>query len=179
MYIKQRYMSREGWRRVIEREYSHRSFGLGGITGEVGLLRLKKVSPPLIVEVCGEPVQIAADGYTWLQIAPSGEHWWLTAMYDGNLNLKQYYFDVTLENHIDIEPYFFDLFLDVSVAADGRASLLDADELDAALAERVITPEQHSLAHQTASRILSAFPSRKAELDRFCLSMIDLFIRAE
>ena len=169
MKIKTRRMARDNWSRVIEREYTHAPFACGGLRGELGLLRFKGVTDPLKVMVGDKLTQVIGDGYYWLQIAPEGENWWLTAMFDPELRPLEYYIDVTLENVIDgADSHYRDLFLDVIVSPSGNACLADEDELDAALAEGVITKAQHLLSHTVADRLMAAFPSRINELERFC-----------
>lgn len=173
MVIKIRRMARDNWSRVISREYRTTEFSVDGHHGVIGILRFGKVREPLKVSVGSRLVQIVGSGYYWLQVAPEGEHWWLTAMFDPSMRPLEYYFDITLENRIDgDESSFRDLFLDVVVAADGSPYLLDEDELDAALAEGVITPEEHALSHETAAKLLGAFPARINELERFCIESL-------
>ena len=173
MVIKTRRMARDNWNRVISREYRTAEFARGELHGVVGMLRFGRVREPLKVAVGGRLVQIVGSGYYWLQIAPEGEHWWLTAMFDPSMRVLEYYFDVTLENTLDgAESSFRDLFLDVVGAADGSPYLLDEEELDAALAEGVITPEEHALSHETAAKLLDAFPARINELERFCIESL-------
>ena len=169
MIIKTRRMARDNWSRVISREFRTVSFARAGLSGVMGVLRFGKVREPLKVSVGGRLTQIVGSGYYWLQVAPEGEHWWLTAMLDPEFRPLEYYFDVTLENFPDgDDSYFHDLFLDVVVAPDGSPYLLDEDELDEALAEGIITPDQHRLAHETAAMLMNAFPAHINELERFC-----------
>ena len=173
MVIKTRRMARDNWNRVISREYRTAEFTRGELHGVVGMLRFGRVREPLKVAVGGRLVQIVGSGYYWLQIAPEGEHWWLTAMFDPSLRPLEYYFDVTLENHLDGgESYFDDLFLDVVISPDGSPYLLDEDELDIALSEGVITKEQHTLSHRIADSILAEFPMKINLLEKFCRQSI-------
>lgn len=79
---------------------------------------------------------IVDNGFHWFQFAPQSERWWLTAMFDAAKRLIQFYFDITFENHIlpGGESWCRDAYLDVVIDPDGRARLLDEDELAAALA---------------------------------------------
>jgi len=173
MIIKTRRMARDNWSRVISREYRTAPFEHGEYRGEIGVLRFGKVTEPLKVALGGKLVQIVGSGYYWLQVAPEGENWWLTAMFDPEFRPLEYYFDVTLENIIDgSESCFRDLFLDVVVAPDGSPYLLDEDELSAALSENVITKEQYALSHLVAAKLLDAFPQRINELERFCVQSL-------
>lgn len=171
MFIKERYLARENWRRITKREYAEKPFNLGGLRGVVGILRILEVSEPFRAEVCGKLTTLADAGITWIELLPEGENWCLTAMYQGK-KMLQFYFDVTLENLTAPPARFCDLFLDVIVDPDGNKKLLDRDELDQALAEGVITAEQHSLALSVADRLLAAFPERLGELDSVCKDIL-------
>lgn len=171
MYIKQKYLSRDHWKRVIRREYDEKAFSLGELHGTVGILNILEVSEPFIADVCGQETVLADSGITWLEILPDGKNWCLTAMYRGD-EMLQFYFDVTLKNVTGDHAYFYDLFLDVTVDPDGNTRLLDRDELDIALSEGVITAEQHSLALSVAKDIQQAFPSVVRKLDAVCQSFL-------
>lgn len=88
--------------------------------------------------------------------------------------MLQFYFDVTKRNIIDPPAHFFDLFLDVTVDPDGKAKLLDRDELDAALDEGIITRAEYNLARSEADAILAAFPTQTERLDRVCKALAGL-----
>ena len=166
-------MARDNWSRILEREYSHASFSGKNISGEIALLRFKKVANPLDVTLGGQIIRIVDDGYYWLQVAPKNENWWITAAFDENKKPLQYYIDVTLKNVIaGGESYFHDPFLDVIFATDGIPYLFDEDELDEALELGIITLEQHKFSHSVAERLMSAFPERLNELEHFCLESL-------
>ncbi|MBQ8509850.1 MAG: DUF402 domain-containing protein [Clostridia bacterium] len=164
--LKIKTLERADWRRITARRFIHRTLS-GGM--EAALLRMDEVRAPLFKDVCGVRTCLADRGYTWMQIAPPNENWWLTVMVNDRGEIVQYYFDVTLENRVNGgESCFVDLYLDVIASADGRLELIDEADLDEALSKGMITPEQHTLAHRTADRLLAEIPPRFAELERFC-----------
>lgn len=167
--IQHKTIGREDWPRILERETAYMPIDQPMLHGMACLLHLKKAKSPLVSNVFGDNMTILDNGYTWLQIAPAGANWWLSVMFDTAGRLVQYYFDVSINNHIDGESSTFDdLFLDVVMRADGAVILLDQDELDEALAEGVVTREQYDLAEKEAARLLQILPLRRAELERFC-----------
>ncbi len=168
--MKRKRLGRYDWSRVLERKDSHCCWEKNGQKGEAALIQIEKVSAPAVGTFRGEPVVIADDGYSWLQIAVEGQHWWLTAMLAPNGALTQYYFDITLENHLlgSRDSWFWDLYLDVVLMPDGRLDLLDEDELDEALASGDITAEQHALAHDCAGKLMKELPERLPQLQEFC-----------
>lgn len=122
---------------------------------------------------------IADEGYYWLQIGIENENFWITAIFDKDKNFIQYYIDVTLENHVvnEEEPYFLDLFLDIVLLNTGRIFLLDKDELDEALEEKVITKNQYELAKEIANKILESLPNKKEELDKLTRKYLEKLIK--
>lgn len=163
-------LSRSQWSRVRKRRSCH---GMGGknFAGETELIHIIKASKPLIVRFQGvENTTIVDDGYCWLQIAPEDQHWWLTTMLDPQGRITQYYFDITWENHLlgSEESWFLDLYLDVVVMPDGRMELLDADELEQALADGHITREMFDSAWAWANQLMADLEGRVSELEAFC-----------
>ncbi|MGN1345800.1 MAG: DUF402 domain-containing protein [Eubacteriales bacterium] len=173
MRIKIKHIQRSGWQRVTARRFACLPFEeKNGLSGTAALLCLDSVAAPLWKTVAGQEICIAADGYRWLQIAPENRHWWLTVMLDRTGTIFQYYFDITLENIVcGSDSYFRDLFLDVAALPGGPLELLDQDELDAALANRLISAEQYQLAEKTARVLLEELPGHWAELYEFCIKI--------
>ena len=88
-------------------------------------------------------------------------------MFRGDALFEQY-IDITLENRVsgDGNAVFTDLLLDVVILSDGNPVILDEDELDAALAGGVVTPEQYALAKQTAGEIVSFYTAHRESIRR-------------
>lgn len=169
MRVKRKTLRRTEWRRITARRFAWKPLTAGSVCGAAALLAIDAVKAPLTVNSVGARVTIADAGYQWLQIAPDGAKWWLTVMFDSAGQIVQYYFDVTLVNRIDgANSGFDDLFLDVVVNPDGERELLDADELDGALATGAITAAQHAAAWETARALTRAFPASIAALRAGC-----------
>lgn len=167
--IKQKTLRRTEWAGILDSVFAWADFQRGPLRGVAGLLHLSQVCQPLVVTSCGIQTVIMDNGFDWLQIAPQGERWWLTVMFDANGAIRQYYFDITRCSHLaGADSFFEDLFLDVVAAPDGRVELLDEDELDAALAAGVITAAEAAAARATAGRLLMEIPSAIGQLEAFC-----------
>ena len=170
MQIKTKYLDRRGWKRIKVRHDVFCEWKTENLSGMAGLLHMDSVTAPLDKTVDGTPVRIVDNGYCWMQIAPENEHWWLTVMFNEREEIIQYYFDVTLENMIcGQESCFRDLFLDVAAIPERKIELLDRDELEEALAEGIITPEEYGLAGKTAERLMCELPQYWKELREFCM----------
>ncbi len=152
-------MSRREWQGGFER--SVRMLRLP--FGDVGLLRYGNVTRPVIKN----SVPVIADGVEWLQLAPRGESWFMTAMFDRG-ELSQYYFDIADELFFGEEASFTDLYLDVLFIPGSSPVLLDLDELRAARDAGVITPAQAEKALVTARRLIGLLKTRSRQLRCFC-----------
>lgn len=137
--------------------------------------------PPFSVRHKDGRLVIADDDYSWLQVAPKGGRWWLTAMLDPAGNMLQYYFDITGGNVLTDGPdaYFDDMFLDVVMHADGTILLLDADELDSACADGTISPEQKAKTRAAADELIRWLkqPEARSELKALYASLEKLQLK--
>jgi predicted RNA-binding protein associated with RNAse of E/G family len=60
---------------------------------------------------------------------------------------------------------FYDLFLDVVADEDGKAMIIDEDELLGAYKDGVIDAEEYDLARTVASQVLDLFSENKDNLE--------------
>lgn len=144
-------------------------------TGVASLTVLGGIKEPIAVQTPDGPLVIVADGYHWVQFAPRAERWWLTAMFDAEKRLVQFYFDITFQNHIlpGGESWCHDAYIDVVLDPDGRARILDADELAAAFAAGEITRGMYGQALADASAVSARFAGRAAALETRCRAYLN------
>ena len=162
-------MRRSDWRRILRREYVSRDCRMYGIRGKESLLVIREVTAPLVVHD-PEAVLIAEKDYAWVQIALEGMPFWLTAMYDARGQLIQIYFDITGGNRFDDpeNPWFADMYLDIVVNSRGELYVLDRDELDAALAESVITKDEWDKANAACARLYAYLEESRESVTELC-----------
>ena len=117
------------------------------------------VPQPHAVTVQGVTVPTLAVGARWLTLVPPQEHATLLVILNGETPVFAYA-DVCAATGLgeDGVPWLDDLYLDVRALLNadwtpGMPEIIDADELDAALRVRDITPEQHALAWATAREV--------------------------
>lgn len=171
MEIQKKYMKKKNWKRVTEREYISDTIEENNIRGVASLLFIKKVESPSFKEYKNNiKVKIADEKFYWLQLAIENQNYWITAMYDDKKNIVQYYIDITEKNVIDTkeDSYFYDLFLDIVILKTGEVILLDENELEEALKEKVINQEQYELAYNKAKNIMEFVSKEKDKLEYFC-----------
>ena len=168
--LKTKTLARASWSRPLERSFAHGSFLERSLFGEISLIHMDRVTAPLTASMGGRMLTVADDGYAWLQIAPEGNNWWLTAMFDSARRIVQYYFDVTARNVLlgSGDSYFLDMFLDVVLLPGGQVFLLDQDELDDALQSGIISANEHQQAQSLAQQLMDSAPAHLPELKSFC-----------
>lgn len=181
MKLEDRGMRRQEFRRLIRTRLTERHVALRGFSGVAGVLEILETSEKWVINSVGGPVTVAAPGYRWLQLAPDSGEWWLTAMYDKQGSVVQYYFDVVHDIYIshDGELRFHDLFLDIIMTADGTLKLMDRDELDQARAEGIIDNALYDRALCTAERLLCKLDGNEPAWRNFCGEMLRLIEKSE
>ena len=164
MEIKVKPIDRRNWGRVTKKKIAFEKINETGI---VCLLQIQELKEPLIKTCFGRNVKLADIGYYWLQIAFQDDNYWLTAMFDEKGKFIQYYFDVTRINVINgVDSYFEDLFLDVIVIGDNEVDVLDSDELEKALREKVISKSEFNLAKKVAEDLCDNLLKNREEFDK-------------
>lgn len=160
------------WQRVTKRRFYLRSGEKGGKKYAASLMFIDEVTAPFIN---ARGVTLAGAGYIWLQYAPEGERWWLTAAFDPDGTLLQMYFDITDGNRFTDpdDPDFDDLYLDVILDPDHTVTVLDRDELDEAFALGDITEEQYNNALTECDRLVRLLSSRPEEAYSKCTVLRD------
>lgn len=156
-----RNLERTPWRDIYDRDYAFCECPeFNGFASLIHFLDIKKTLTCAYSD--GEPVVIIKKGYYWLQFAPRGENFWLTALLDEKGNFDHAYFDMTDYNVIDGGRSFLcDLYLDVAIKKNGAVFMLDEDELVEALSSDKITKDQFDKAYATAKIVVDRFGGDK------------------
>lgn len=106
--------------------------------------------------------------YKWLEFYDYTSKVKLTAFYDENNKISEWYFDIARE--IGKEnglPYEDDMYLDVLVTNEGEIILLDEDELKEALDKNQITKDEFENAYKEAYQLMDRLQGKKQELQNF------------
>ena len=111
----------------------------------------------------GETVCILNTGYKWLGVYPKNETYAVTGLYDNNKKLVEFYFDMTKENGVENGmPYVVDIFLDLVITPEYQKIVLDENELEEALNEKIIGKEEYDLAYKTLDRLMEKYESKES-----------------
>ena len=111
---------------------------------------------------------IMDNNYKWLEFYDYSSKVKLTAIYDENSEIIEWYFDIAREIGKDNGiPYEDDLYLDVVVTPSGEIILLDEDELKEAFNKREMTKEEYENAYEEAKQIMNKLKNNKDKLKEY------------
>lgn len=164
--LKRRYGDRAGWRRVLERKYAQDFLDTKEFQGYITLLKIEKITEPLLIQYDDIKVCIVDEVFFWLQQYPKDRHHAVTTMFNEKGEVVQWYVDICLRNGIsdDQIPWFDDLFLDIIKLPTGEVIQKDADELEQALLSGEIDQSQYNLAWIEATQITRQIKSNQFSL---------------
>lgn len=133
--------------------------------GYICLVKMKNVKKPWIVKDDKLEDCILDENYEWLEIYPDNEKYAITAMFDDNNNLIEWYFDMIKTNGVENGvPYIYDLYLDLVIKSNGKEVVLDEDELKEALNNRDISKDDFNMAYKTMKKIQDKYRNNLGEL---------------
>lgn len=111
---------------------------------------------------------IMDNNYKWLEFYDYSSKVKLTAIYDENNEIIEWYFDIAREIVKDNGvPYEDDLYLDVVVTPNGDIKLLDEDELKEAYNKREMTTEEYKNAYKEAENLMNKLKNNKDRLKEY------------
>jgi predicted RNA-binding protein associated with RNAse of E/G family len=159
--MRRKWANRRLGSRVNAYEFAVHYVEKAGYRGYVTNWTLTDVQEPLTFTYGDRQICAADKGYTWQQYFPAGEAYTLTVMYDAAGQVIQWYFDMCKEHGIgdDGVPWFYDLYLDILVLRTGEVMLLDEEELEAALADGIVSADEYELAWRTAKKLMDEIKS--------------------
>lgn len=134
--------------------------------GDIALIKFDKMYEPYMIKNIN--LCIANDGYKWLEFYNYDKKIRLTAMYNENNEIIEWYFDIAKkigkENGI---PYEEDLYLDVVVTPNGDIKLLDEDELNDAYNRLEVNKETYDMAYNETNKLMKKLENNKNKLKEF------------
>ena len=165
--IKKKHLDRREWYTDSERDFVCAYHEDDLFHGGIGLITFTGLKEPEVVDSPEGPFCIADNGYQWLELVPEDGHFAVTAMFHDD-NLIQQYIDITLQNEVDEDgnAVFYDLLLDVVILGNGKARIIDAEELEEALSGGMITRDEYDLAWLTADKVTATWNSGKERIEK-------------
>lgn len=104
------------------------------------------------------------NGYYIVEFTPIDKFYNVRAYLDTNLEVIEYYFDISRGNGIDENiPYYDDLYLDIiyNPSDNNDLKLDDENELLEALLKKIITEEEFKLANEVSSELIKEIRNKE------------------
>lgn len=98
------------------------------------------------------------NGYYIVEVIPKNENYAMRVFFNEKKERLMYYFDITLGNGLDLDtliPYYNDLYLDI-IVVNKKIKILDENELQEALDNKVISINEFTLANQTKDVLIDS-----------------------
>lgn len=150
---------------VVEVVQKMQSINEVDFIGDIYLNEFKKVSKPFILD---SGVCMLNTTHKWLEFYDYNSKIKLTAMYNENNEIVQWYFDIARkigkENGI---PYEDDLYLDVILIPSGEVILLDEDEFKEAFERKEMTKQEYDEAYVITNDLMKKIKGKQKELKEF------------
>lgn len=163
--LKRKHADRSSWGRGLKSKYAQTFLETHEFIGYITLIKLDKVTEPLIVHYGESRISIVDNGYMWLQQFPKNTNHSMTTMFDSNGKIIQWYVDICLRNGITNNiPWLDDLYLDIILLPSGEIFLKDVEELDEALLNGIVNESQYTLAWDEVNKIISLVKSKDFNL---------------
>lgn len=136
--------------------------------GVVALLYIDEVTEPFSVSYDGQSLCILDQGYSWLRHFPVGSQYIMTTTFSPDGQVLQWYIDLCQSHGVTEEgiPWWDDLYLDIAILPSGKLFVLDADELDEALDQGVISSKEHAAVCQEAQYLVELVREERFEILR-------------
>lgn len=172
--LKKRYGNAEGHINMPEKEYKNIQVDTEEFVGNISLIKINKVYKNWYVDE--EKRCILGNDFRWLVIFPKDEKYCITAMYNEERKIVEWYIDIAREIGVENDiPYEDDLYLDVVILPDGKINLLDEDELEEAYNRYEVSKEEYDMAYKTANNIIDNVNAENIErLKEFSDKYLDI-----
>ena len=142
----------------------------GALPGYLSVKTILKMKKTVRIVLPDREFVLLDKGFYVLNFLPDNKNWAMSAHYDPDWNLIEWYFDMTKFNGVDGagKPFFDDLYLDYVITPDNASVVLDEDELLEALELGEITQEDMDLAYQALEEVRTGIGSSAEGLTKFC-----------
>ena len=140
-----------------------KSLNNSDFVGDIALIKFNKMNKPYMIENIN--LCMANDNYKWLEFYDYNKKYRLTAMYNENNEIIEWYFDIARK--IGKEkgmPYEDDLYLDVVLTPEGDIKLLDEDELKDAFDRFEVNKSDYEMAYNEAKQLMNKLQNNKDTL---------------
>lgn len=163
--LKKRYADRHIGNRATKTDFRNISVQDNNFKGDIYFYNFIEVQDKILIP---NGKTIVDNNYKWLEFYEYSSRVKLTAIYDENNEIVEWYFDVARkigqENGI---PYEDDMYLDVVVTPEGNVILLDEDELKDAYNRREMTKDEFDEVYKIAYDLMEQLRNNKEKLEEY------------
>lgn len=165
--LKKRYVTNPNNIEIVkDGNFKIKSFNNADFVGDIALIKFNKMNKPYMVENIN--LCMANNNYKWLEFYDYSKKHRLTAMYNENNEIIEWYFDIARKIGKDNGmPYEDDLYLDVVVTPTGDIILLDEDELEKAFDRFEVNKSDYDMAYNEAKKLIELLKDNKDKLKVF------------
>lgn len=151
-----KFVDKSNWIRVTKFKDKTLKIKNENFDGYIYGIYVEKANKKFEVSYGTENFLILDDGYTWIQLIPTGKKYTVTIMFDNSKQIVQWYIDITNMNGIDSDERIFydDLYLDVVITKNRNVILINEEKINRALNNFIITSEQYKNAYKEARDIM-------------------------
>lgn len=103
--MKRKFGDRANWRRITNRQFTCRYVESEEFTGYLSLYTIHELKEPLWKTYGGYTFCTADKGYSWLQYFPKDEHFVVTAMFDDQERIIEWYIDTCRSQESQIRVF--------------------------------------------------------------------------
>lgn len=163
--LKKRYADRHVDRKANKSKQKVMSVNEKYFTGDIYFYDFIEVKEKIVIP---NGKCIMDNNYKWLEFYDYNSKVKLTAIYDENNEIIEWYFDIAREIGKEKDaPYEDDLYLDVVVTPEGEIILLDEEELKNALNRMEITEKEYKDTYKEANQLMDRLSNKKEDLQEF------------
>lgn len=153
---------------ITFKKYIIEDFKYKDYEGKVSLGIIKQLKP-IYANRNGEKILINSENDVWLQIGLNNLPYWLTGLYNNEKQLIEFYFDIIKDSDLSLEnPIYSDMYLDLVYTKNREFIILDADELEKAYEEKLITENEYKKAKEDLHKLIEFIKENSDELVEIC-----------
>lgn len=173
--LKKKYANRYAGGKSNNNIYKIKSISENDFNGDICYYNFIDVNKKIIIP---NGKCILDNGYKWLEFYDYNSKIKLTAIYDNNNEIIEWYFDVARkigkENEI---PFEDDLYLDVVITPTGEIFLLDEDELIDRYNRLEVNKKDYDMAYDEANNLIKKLKNNKDKLEIFTNKYLEMMIK--
>lgn len=173
--LKKRYADRHVGDRATKTDFRKISVQDENFNGDIYFYNFLDVQKPILIP---NGKTIINNNYKWLEFYDYSSRVKLTAIYDDNNEIVEWYFDIArkigIENGI---PFEDDMYLDVVVTPEGNVILLDENEFEEAYERKEMTKEEYEEAYKIAYDLMERLKNNKEKLQQFTDGYLNKFLK--